>query len=147
MTDSKKAENTAVSFYEAIDTRNWRFFESLLADKVNVIMKSPEREKSVVMTNVEVSRMWQDQFAMVYDKTDHVIKNLESVPEDDGVIVKTDIDSTHYLGDEHWTGIGTYIFTVKDIDGIYKITGLNYTLQIVEGDVALRDRMVAKRKY
>ena len=110
-------------------------------------MKSPEREKSMVMTNAGISKMWQDQFAMVYDRTEHVIMNLESVLEEDRVIVKTDIDSTHYLGKEQWTGIGTYIFTVKEIEGGYKITDLNYTLQIVDGDVGLRNSMVAKRKY
>ena len=118
-----------------------------MVDNVEVTMKSPEREKKLVMTKFEVSKMWQEQFAMIYDKTVHIIKNIESVLRDASVIVKTDIDSTHYLGDKNWTGIGTYLFTIKKFDNIYKITDLDYTLQIVTGDVALRDEMVAKRKY
>ena len=88
-------------------------------------------------------------FKQVYwgDRTNHVIKNIEAYDKHDSALVKVDIDSTHYLVDEKWTGIGTYIFTIKYIDGEYKITDLNYTLQIVDGDVALRDRMVAMRKY
>ena len=147
MIDINKAEKTAETFFKAIDSRDWALFESLMTDSVNVIMKSPEREKSVVMTNIEVSRMWQDQFAMVYDKTVHVIKNIESVIEGDGALVKTDIDSTHYLGTDSWTGIGTYIFTIKQFEDGYKITDLNYTLHIVDGDIDLRNRMVANRKY
>ena len=147
MNEDKKAERIAEIFFEAIDNRNWGLFESVMSETVNVEMKSPEREKSMVMTNAGISKMWQDQFAMVYDRTEHVIMNLESVLEEDRVIVKTDIDSTHYLGKEQWTGIGTYIFTVKEIDGSSKITDHNYTLQMVDGDVGLRNSMIAKRKY
>ena len=147
MADKNKAENIARSFYPSIDTRNWSRFESIMTPNVNVTMRSPEREKQVIMTNLQVSKMWQEQFAMVYDKTNHVIRNLEVVDKIDFALVKVDIDSTHYLANENWTGIGTYIFTIKPIDGEYKITDLNYTLEIVDGDVELRDRMVAMRKY
>ena len=118
-----------------------------MIDKVNIAMRSPEREKKGVMTKQAISTMWQDQFAMVYDRTCHVIKNLEAAVKEDKVYVKTDIDSTHFLGDEKWTGIGTYIFIIQIVDDKYKITDLDYTLQIVTGDVGLRDRMVAQRKY
>ena len=147
MINKNQAEQTARQFYEAIDNRNWTLFESTLADQVNIRMKSPEREKEIVMTKDEISKMWQEQFALVYDKTHHVIKNLESVIRIDEAIVKTDIDSTHYLSDKHWTGIGTYLFTIRILSGEYKITAINYTLQIVDGDSDLRDEMVAKRKY
>ena len=147
MIDNKAAEQTAIHFFEAIDNRDWSMFESTMIDHVNITMKSPEREKNSIMTNEAISSMWQDQFAMVYDKTSHVIKNLEVVIKDEKAIVKVDIDSTHFLGDEHWTGIGTYIFTITAAFDKYKITDINYTLQIVDGDVELRDRMVAQRKY
>ena len=147
MIDKNRAEQIARSFYEAIDSRDWNQFESIMTDQVNVAMRSPEREKKVVMTKEAVSTMWQEQFAMVYDKTCHVIKYVETILKDNKVYVKVDIDSTHYLGNENWTGIGTYVFVIQLVDDKYKITDLDYTLQIVIGDVAVRDRMVAQRKY
>ncbi len=147
MMNIMKAENIARDFYGAIDCRDWNKFEAIMVDKVNIAMKSPEREKKGIMTKQAISAMWQEQFAMIYDRTCHVIKNIESALKEDKVYVKTDIDSTHFLGDEKWTGIGTYIFIIQVVDDKYKITDLDYTLQIVTGDVALRDRMVALRKY
>ena len=147
MINKNKAENIARDFFVAIDNRDWDKFESIMTEQVNITMKSPEREKESIMTNQAISAMWQDQFAMIYDRTCHVIKNLEGYVKDDKASIKVDIDSTHDLGNEKWTGIGTYIFTIQIIEDKYKITDLNYTLQIVTGDTSLRDKMVSQRKY
>lgn len=146
MVDKATAEKIARSFYRAIDARDWNLFESDMTDEVNITMKSPEREKSSVMTKDQIMAMWRDWFALPYDKTLHVIKNLEVFLTDDRAEVKVDIDSTHFLGDEKWTGVGTYIFVIKEVDGKARITDLNYTLEIITGDVALRTRMLALRK-
>ena len=146
MVDKATAEKIARGFYRAIDARDWNLFESDMTDEVNITMKSPEREKSSVMTKDQIMAMWRDWFALPYDKTLHVIKNLEVFLTDDKAEVKVDIDSTHFLGDEKWTGVGTYIFVIKEVDGKARITDLNYTLEIITGDVALRTRMLALRK-
>ena len=144
--DKKNAEQIATRFFEAIDNRDWKMFESTMIDRLDIHMKSPEGERKNIETREEISTMWQQWFAMIYDKTRHVIKNLEVVLRDDKAIVKVDIDSTHYLGNENWTGIGTYIFIIKTIDGDDKIIDIDYMLQIVDGDVGLRSRMLALRK-
>ena len=84
--------------------------------------------------------------AIPYDKTLHILKNLEVISKDGKAIAKVDIDSTHILCNEKWIGIGTYIFIMKSLDGHYKITDLDYTLQIIDGDIDLRNRMLALRK-
>ena len=146
MVDKATAEKIERGLYRAMDARDWNLFESDMTEEVNITMKSPEREKSSVMTKDQIMAMWRDWFALPYDKTLHVIKNLEVFLTDDRAEVKVDIDSTHFLGDEKWTGVGTYIFVIKEVDGKARITDLNYTLEIITGDVALRTRMLALRK-
>ena len=145
MVDKATAEKISISCYRAIDARDWNLFVSDMTDELNNTMKSPEREKSSVMTKDQIMAMWRDWFALPYDKTLHVIKNLEVFLTDDKAEVKVDIDSTHFLGDEKWTGVGTYIFVIKEVDGKERITDLNSTLEIITGDVALRTRMLAFR--
>ena len=113
MMNKMKAENIARDFYGAIDCRYWNKFESIMVDKVNIAMKSPEREKKGVMTKQAISTMWQDQFAMVYDRTCNVLKNLEAAITVAQVYVKSDIDYIHFFGVETSTDLGSHIFIIK----------------------------------
>ena len=132
MIDKNAVAKVAKDFFEAIDKRDWDMFNSNMAEQVDITMRSPEGEKKSIKTNQEITKMWKDWFAMPYDKTLHILKNLEVISKDDKAIAKVDIDSTHFLCNEKWIGIGTYIFIIRSLDGHYKITDLDYTLQIID---------------
>lgn len=117
-------EDVVTKMFVYNDEHNWLGLASVFAPKVKMLHLLEGDETTHIMTPQEIVTAWRpimEQFKAVH----HQIGNFLTTIDGDTATITCYGTSTHYRGEQAnnlWTVVGTYIFTLKQIDGEWKIT-------------------------
>lgn len=128
------ATQTVVSFFRAVDTRDWDTVEAILADRVTLDYTSLFDGEPEAVSNEEVVTRWR-ALLPGFDGTQHFLGTL--VATSPGTL-EANVRGYHRLGGETWMVAGWYVLTTANgEDGSHRITGITLLVTYETGDRSL----------
>jgi hypothetical protein len=72
-----------------------------------------------------------------FDATRHELKDVEAKVEGDGATATAFVDGRHWIGGSLWRPIGSYRWTLRRMDGRWKVTEMTFAMTQEVGDRGL----------
>lgn len=127
----------------AVDLARYDLAEAAFAPEIVIDYTSLWGGEPQRMTPGALMDVWRG-LVPGFDATRHELKEIEAKVEGDGATATAFVDGRHWIGELLWRPIGTYRWTLRRIDGRWKVTEMTFALTQEVGDRGLA-KVAAKR--
>lgn len=120
----------------AVDRAAYDLAESAFAAEVVIDYTSLWGGDPATMTPAELMQAWRG-IVPGFDATWHELGPVSVSLEGESATARAFVDGRHWIGDDLWRPVGSYIWDVENLDGEWKVTRMVFDMTQEIGDRAL----------
>jgi len=120
----------------AVDRAAYDLAQDAFAPEIVIDYTSLWGGEPATMTPADLMTAWRG-IVPGFDATWHELGPVSVTRDGDTATATAFVDGRHWIGDELWRPVGTYVWDVANIDGAWKVTRMVFEMTEEIGDRAL----------
>ncbi|MGL6291413.1 MAG: nuclear transport factor 2 family protein [Silanimonas sp.] len=129
----------------AVDLARYDLAEAAFAPFITIDYTSLWGGEPQQMTPAQLMDGWRG-IVPGFDATWHELSNVEAEVRGNDATATANVDGRHWIGERLWRPIGTYHWTLRKLDGTWKVTSMRFAMTQEIGDRALATEATERAK-
>jgi hypothetical protein len=129
----------------AVDLARYDLAEAAFAPEITIDYTSLWGGEPQRMTPAQLMGSWRG-IVPGFDATWHELADVRAAVRGDEANATAHVDGRHWIGERLWRPIGTYHWSLRKLDGAWKVTSMRFTMTQEIGDRALAAEATERAK-
>ncbi len=129
----------------AVDLARYDLAEAAFAPVITIDYTSLWGGEPQQMTPTQLMDGWRG-IVPGFDATWHELSNVQARVQGGDATATAHVDGRHWIGERLWRPIGTYHWTLRKLDGAWKVTSMRFAMTQEIGDRALAAEATERAK-
>jgi hypothetical protein len=129
----------------AVDLARYDLAEAAFAPRITIDYTSLWGGEPQQMTPAQLMDGWRG-IVPGFDATWHELADVRAEVRGDEATATAHVDGRHWIGERLWRPIGTYHWTLRKLDGAWKVASMRFAMTQEIGDRALATEATERAK-
>lgn len=143
--DTARIISVVSSIPLAVDLARYDLAEAAFAPQITIDYTSLWGGEPQQMTPAQLMDGWRG-IVPGFDATWHELSDVRAVVDGDSATATAYVDGRHWIGERLWRPVGTYHWTLRKLDGAWKVTSMRFAMTREIGDRALAAEATERAK-